>query len=86
MDFLYPKTDFSAPAFKEKLSLKDGDGGLAVGKLVFAENFEKFVKTLRKRPERSCRPAYYPACLEPAEGIVPLDADSAAPREPPPEV
>jgi sugar/nucleoside kinase (ribokinase family) len=43
MDFLYPKADFSAPAFKEKLSRKDGDGGLAVGKLVFAENFEKFV-------------------------------------------
>jgi hypothetical protein len=43
IDFLYPKTDFSAPAFREKLSRKDGDGGLAVGKLVFAENFEKFV-------------------------------------------
>ncbi|MDR1505691.1 MAG: PfkB family carbohydrate kinase [Treponema sp.] len=44
IDFLYPKTDFSAPAFREKLSLEDGDGGLAIGKLVFAENFEKFVK------------------------------------------
>jgi sugar/nucleoside kinase (ribokinase family) len=43
MDFLYPKTDFSAPAFREKLSRKDGDGGLAAGKLVFAEDFEKFV-------------------------------------------
>jgi sugar/nucleoside kinase (ribokinase family) len=42
IDFLYPKTDFGAPAFREKLSLKDGDGGLAVGKLVFAEHFEKF--------------------------------------------
>jgi sugar/nucleoside kinase (ribokinase family) len=45
VDFLYPRADFSAPAFREKLSRKDGDGGLAVGKLVFAENFEKFVKT-----------------------------------------
>ncbi|MDR0403782.1 MAG: carbohydrate kinase family protein [Treponema sp.] len=45
IDFLYPRTDFSAPAFKEKRSLKDGDGGLAAGKLVFAENFEKFAKT-----------------------------------------
>ncbi|MDR1175636.1 MAG: PfkB family carbohydrate kinase [Treponema sp.] len=44
IDFLYPATDFNAPAFREKLSLEDGDGGLAIGKLVFAENFEKFVK------------------------------------------
>jgi sugar/nucleoside kinase (ribokinase family) len=42
IDFLYPKTDFSAPAFTARLSRKDGDGGLAIGKLVFAENFEGF--------------------------------------------
>ncbi|MDR2785071.1 MAG: PfkB family carbohydrate kinase [Treponema sp.] len=43
IDFLYTKTDFSAPSFREKLSRKDGDGWLTVGKLVFAKNFEKFV-------------------------------------------
>jgi sugar/nucleoside kinase (ribokinase family) len=42
VDFLYPQTDFSAPAFTAKLSKKDGDGGLAIGKLVFAEDFERF--------------------------------------------
>jgi sugar/nucleoside kinase (ribokinase family) len=45
IDFLYPKTDFSAPVFTAKLSRKAGDGGLAVGKLVFAEDFERFVHT-----------------------------------------
>jgi sugar/nucleoside kinase (ribokinase family) len=45
IDFLYPKTDFSAPMFIAKLSRKAGDGGLAVGKLVFAEDFERFVHT-----------------------------------------
>jgi sugar/nucleoside kinase (ribokinase family) len=43
IDFLYPKTDFSAPAFTAKLSRKAGDGGLGIGKLVFAEDFERFV-------------------------------------------
>jgi sugar/nucleoside kinase (ribokinase family) len=42
VDFLYPKIDFSAPAFMSKLSQKDGDGGLGIGKLVFAEDFEVF--------------------------------------------
>jgi sugar/nucleoside kinase (ribokinase family) len=43
IDFLYPKTDFSAPVFAAKLSRKAGDGGLSIGKLVFAEDFERFV-------------------------------------------
>ncbi|MDR0557084.1 MAG: carbohydrate kinase family protein [Treponema sp.] len=43
MDFLYPKTDFSVPAFTAKLSRQAGDGGLGIGKLVFAEDFERFV-------------------------------------------
>jgi sugar/nucleoside kinase (ribokinase family) len=42
LDYLYPDTDFSAPAFKAALSKKDGDGGLGIGKLVFAEDFEAF--------------------------------------------
>jgi sugar/nucleoside kinase (ribokinase family) len=45
IDFLYPQTDFNAPLFTAKLSRKAGDGGLAVGKLVFAEDFEGFVNT-----------------------------------------
>jgi sugar/nucleoside kinase (ribokinase family) len=44
IDYLYPNTDFSTPAFKAALSRKDGDGGLGIGKLVFAEDFETFVK------------------------------------------
>jgi hypothetical protein len=44
IDYLYPNTDFSPDAFKAALSKKDGDGGLGIGKLVFAEDFETFVK------------------------------------------
>ncbi|MDR1505569.1 MAG: carbohydrate kinase family protein [Treponema sp.] len=43
IDYLYPNVDFSAPAFKAALSKKDGDGGLGIGKLVFAEHFETFM-------------------------------------------
>jgi len=43
IDYLYPDTDFSAPAFKAALSKKNGDGGLGTGKLVFAEDFEAFI-------------------------------------------
>jgi sugar/nucleoside kinase (ribokinase family) len=42
IEYLYPRCDFTSPAFTALLSKKDGDGGLAVGKLVFAEDFEKF--------------------------------------------
>ncbi|GHV67039.1 hypothetical protein AGMMS49928_03160 [Spirochaetia bacterium] len=42
IDFLYPRLDFNAPAFQSRLSKKDGDGGLGIGKLVFAEDFERF--------------------------------------------
>jgi sugar/nucleoside kinase (ribokinase family) len=44
IDFLYPKTDFTAPLFTARLSRKAGDGGLAIGKLVFAEDFERFAR------------------------------------------
>ncbi|MDR0599984.1 MAG: carbohydrate kinase family protein [Treponema sp.] len=42
IDFLYPRRDFTAPAFRSRLSREEGDGGLAIGKLVFAEDFERF--------------------------------------------
>ncbi|MDR2313540.1 MAG: carbohydrate kinase family protein [Spirochaetaceae bacterium] len=42
MDYLYPRTNFGSPQFRSWLSKKDGDGGLAIGKLVFAKDFEAF--------------------------------------------
>jgi sugar/nucleoside kinase (ribokinase family) len=41
-DILYARSDFSAPAFRRALSRREGDGGLTPGRLVFAENFERF--------------------------------------------
>ena len=41
-DILYAHSDFSTPAFKRALSLREGDGGLTPGRLVFAEGFERF--------------------------------------------
>ncbi|MDR2478556.1 MAG: carbohydrate kinase family protein [Treponema sp.] len=46
LDFLYTSVDFSAPAFRAALSRQSGDGGLAPGKLVFAEDFEYFTRKL----------------------------------------
>ncbi|MFP3040513.1 carbohydrate kinase family protein [Treponema primitia] len=43
IDFLYPSIDFTAPSFQQALSRKDGDGGLSPGRLVFAEDFERFM-------------------------------------------
>ena len=42
IDFLYPRCDFSAPQFRARLSWNEGDGGLGIGRLVFAEDFERF--------------------------------------------
>jgi sugar/nucleoside kinase (ribokinase family) len=42
MDFLYTGIDFKGEAFVKYHSLKNGDGGLNPGGLVFAEEFEKF--------------------------------------------
>jgi sugar/nucleoside kinase (ribokinase family) len=42
MDFLYAQVDFSGPSFKAAMSLKEGDGGLTPGRLVFAEDLERF--------------------------------------------
>ncbi len=42
VDYLYKPVDFSAAGFKKYLSKTPGDGGLAPGKLVFIEEFEKF--------------------------------------------
>ncbi|MDR2054159.1 MAG: carbohydrate kinase family protein [Treponema sp.] len=43
VDFLYANEDFSSPAFKAARSRAEGDGGLTPGKLVFAEDFERFI-------------------------------------------
>jgi sugar/nucleoside kinase (ribokinase family) len=42
MDFLYAHADFSGPAFRANASRREGDGGLSPGKLVFAEDLERF--------------------------------------------
>lgn len=42
IDNLYASVDFSGPAFRKALSRRAGDGGLTPGKLVFAEDFERF--------------------------------------------
>ncbi len=41
-DYLYTDIDFSRPDIKKYLSIKNGDGGITPGKLVFTENFEHF--------------------------------------------
>lgn len=42
VDYLYSPVSFSGEAFKKYLSRIPGDGGLEPGKLVFAEDLEKF--------------------------------------------
>jgi sugar/nucleoside kinase (ribokinase family) len=42
MDLLYPGADFSTPAFAAVRSRREGDGGLEPGRLVFAEDAERF--------------------------------------------
>ena len=46
VDNLYSYCDFSSPAFKQVLSRKEADGGLSPGRLVFAEDFERFTGKL----------------------------------------
>lgn len=43
IDYLYAAADFSSPAFSSCRSGREGDGGLTPGRLVFAEDFERFV-------------------------------------------
>jgi sugar/nucleoside kinase (ribokinase family) len=43
VDILYARSDFSTAAFQRALSRKEGDGGLTPGRLVFAEDFERFM-------------------------------------------
>jgi sugar/nucleoside kinase (ribokinase family) len=43
VDFLYANEDFTSPPFRAALSRAEGDGGLTPGKLVFAEDFERFM-------------------------------------------
>jgi sugar/nucleoside kinase (ribokinase family) len=42
MDYLYLDVDFHSPGFATYGSKREGDGGLAPGKLVFADDFEGF--------------------------------------------
>jgi sugar/nucleoside kinase (ribokinase family) len=42
IDYLYASIDFSSPAFAAARSRREGDGGLTPGRLVFAEDFERF--------------------------------------------
>lgn len=42
VDYLFTAVDFNSPALKPYLSANDGDGGIAPGKLVFAEDLERF--------------------------------------------
>ncbi len=42
LDFIHADVDFSSPAFSALRSRRPGDGGLEPGKLVFAEDFERF--------------------------------------------
>lgn len=43
IDYLYAKVDFSSPAFAAARSRREGDGGLTPGRLVFAEDFQRFM-------------------------------------------
>ncbi len=43
MDILYPNADFSSDAFAAARSRSEGDGGLSPGRLVFAEDAERFI-------------------------------------------
>ncbi len=42
VDHLFTGIDFNGPEMKPFLSVRDGDGGICPGKLVFAEDLEKF--------------------------------------------
>jgi len=42
MDIIHPDVDFSSASFKAARSRKDGDGGLSPGRLVFAEDAERY--------------------------------------------
>ena len=42
LDYLYSNIDFKGPQFSKYLSVKEGDGGLSPGRLVFTEELEKF--------------------------------------------
>jgi len=44
LDYLHNNISFASEAFGDYVSVKDGDGGLIPGKLVFANEFEKFSK------------------------------------------
>jgi len=45
LDILYTDIDFSGRGFRTYCSRREGDGGLAPGKLVFAEDFQRFAGT-----------------------------------------
>jgi sugar/nucleoside kinase (ribokinase family) len=55
MDILYPNVDFTSAAFDALRSRSDGDGGLKPGRLVFADDAERFVARRDKGEGRSPR-------------------------------
>ena len=42
LDCVHAKVDFNSEAFRKYSSVKNGDGGLVPGQLVFMESLEKF--------------------------------------------
>lgn len=42
LDLLFPKVDFASAAFEAARSRREGDGGLSPGRLVFAQDAERF--------------------------------------------
>ncbi len=46
-DYLYTNVDFNSPGFQKYKSVKQGDGGLIPGQLVFAEELEYFAGNTR---------------------------------------
>lgn len=42
LDYFYPEVSFHGTEFKKYQSLKDGDGGISPGKLVFTHDLERF--------------------------------------------
>jgi sugar/nucleoside kinase (ribokinase family) len=49
MDLIYPSVDFSSESFGALRSRREGDGGLEPGRLVFAEDAERFAARARGR-------------------------------------
>ncbi len=74
MDILYPRVDFSSAAFSRMRSVRDGDGGLVPGRLVFAEDAARFARSSALRDGRTLH-AFQDVVAELAGGAEP-DAEN----------